>query len=249
MHEFYRTSGDSTNAFHIKHTPFINELFAQKSIENRNRNLKTLFGIQQGLASDVMFAQDNCRKIVEEISPVDDKKLKTIQQQITIPFIADYVALCNNQAIARLEANKKKTGFVVNETPKTEAAKIFDAIIKKYKGKLIYVDFWATWCAPCRSGIEQIKPLKEELAGKDIVFVYITNPTSPQNTWSNMIPDIKGEHYRVTTDEWNFLTSMFNISGIPHYVLVGKSGEIINPNFGHFDNQMLKRELEKYIKN
>jgi len=249
MHEFYSTSGDSTNAFHIKHTPFINEFFAQKSIDTRNRNLKTLFGIQQGLATDVMFAQDNCRKIVEEISPVDDKKLKTIQQQITTPFIADYVALCNNQSIARLEANKKKTGFVVNETPKTEAAKIFDAIIKKYKGKVIYVDFWATWCGPCRSGIERIKPLKEELAGKDIVFVYITNPSSPQNTWSNMIPDIKGEHYRVTTDEWNFLTSMFNISGIPHYVLVGKSGEIINPNFGHFDNQMLKQELEKYIKN
>lgn len=249
MHEFYSTSGDSTNAFHIKHTPFINEFFAQKSIDTRNRNLKTLFGIQQGLATDVMLAQDHCRKIVEEVSPVDDKKIKTIQQQFTTPFISNYVALCNNQAIARLEANKKKTGFVVNETPKTEAGKIFDGIIKKYKGKLIYVDFWATWCGPCRSGIERIKPLKEELAGKDIVFVYITNPSSPQNTWSNMIPDIKGEHYRVTTDEWNFLTSMFNISGIPHYVLVGKSGEIINPNFGHFDNQMLKRELEKYIKN
>ena len=249
MHEFYSTSGDSTNAFHIKHTPFINEFFAQKSNETRNKNLKMLLGIQEGFASDLMLAQDHCRKIVEEISPADDKKIKTIQQQFTTPFISDYVALCNNQAIAKLEANKKKTGFVVNETPKTEAGKIFDGIIKKYKGKVIYVDFWATWCGPCRGGIEQIKPLKEELAGKDIVFVYITNPSSPQNTWSNMIPDIKGEHYRVTTDEWNFLTSMFNISGIPHYVLVGKSGEIINPNFGHFDNQMLKRELEKYIKN
>jgi thiol-disulfide isomerase/thioredoxin len=112
---------------------------------------------------------------------------------------------------------------------------------------VIYVDFWATWCGPCRSGIEQIKPLKEELAGKDIVFVYITNQTSPQNTWSNMIPDIKGEHYRVTTDEWNFLTSMFNVSGIPHYVLVGKTGEIINPDLGHYDNQTLKLELEKHI--
>jgi thiol-disulfide isomerase/thioredoxin len=249
MHEFYITSGDSTNAFHIKHTPFINEFFAQKSNENRNKNLKTLFGLEPGLASDLMLAQDNCRNILEELSPVSPKKLKTIQQQFSTPFIADYVELCNNQAIAKLEANKKKTGFVVNETPKTEAGKIFDGIIKKYKGKVIYVDFWATWCSPCRSGIEQIKPLKEELAGKDIVFVYITNPSSPQSTWSNMIPDIKGEHYRVTTDEWNFLTSMFNISGIPHYVLVGKTGEIINPNFGHFDNQMLKRELEKYIKN
>jgi len=194
-----------------------------------------------------MLAQDYCRNIVEEVSPVSDIKLKAIQQQFSTPFVAEYVALCNNQSIAKLEANKKKTGFVVNETPKTEADKIFEAIMSKYKGKIIYVDFWATWCGPCRSGIEQIKPLKEELAGKDIVFVYITNPTSPQSTWSNMIPDIKGEHYRVTTDEWNFLTSKFNISGIPHYVLVGKTGEIINPNFGHYDIGNLMSKLEKYI--
>ena len=247
MHEFYTTSGDSTNAFHKRHMTFINEFFAQKSNENRNKNLKTLFGIQNGLAVDVMLAQDYCRNIVEEVSPVSDIKLKAIQQQFSTPFVAEYVALCNNLSIAKLEANKKKTGFVVNETPKTEADKIFEAIMSKYKGKIIYVDFWATWCGPCRSGIEQIKPLKEELAGKDIVFVYITNPTSPQSTWSNMIPDIKGEHYRVTTDEWNFLTSKFNISGIPHYVLVGKTGEIINPNFGHYDIGNLMSKLEKYI--
>ncbi|MBV5281573.1 MAG: thioredoxin family protein [Paludibacter sp.] len=248
MHEFYTTSGDSTNAFHKRHMTFINEFFAQKSNENRNKNLKTLFGLQNGLAVDVMLAQDYCRNIVEEVSPVSDIKLKAIQQQFSTPFVAEYVALCNNQSIAKLEANKKKTGFVVNETPKTEADKIFDAIIKKYKGKIIYVDFWATWCGPCRSGIEQIKQLKEELAGKDIVFVYITDQSSPQSAWSNMIPDIKGEHYRVSTDEWNYLKAMFNVSGIPHYVLVGKMGEVINPNFGHYDNGRLKIELEKYIK-
>ena len=248
MHELRTTSIESEAAFLKDHNLFVVDFFTQKSIETRNKNLKTLFGIQGGLASDVMVAQDNCQKIVEELAPVSDEKLKTIQQQFSTPFIAEYVAYCNNQAIARLEANKKKTGFVVNETPKTEAALIFDAIIKKYKGKVIYVDFWATWCGPCRMGIEQIKPLKEELADKDIVFVYITNPTSPQSTWSNMIPDIKGEHYRVSNDEWNFLTAMFNISGIPHYVLVGKTGEIIHPDFGHYDNQMLKLELEKYIK-
>jgi thiol-disulfide isomerase/thioredoxin len=248
MREFYSTSGDSTNVFHKKHNSFINEFFAQKSNENRNKNLKTLFGLDPGLASDLMLAQDYCRNILEELSPVSPKKLQTMQQQFVTPFIADYVALCNNQAIARLEANKKKTGFVVNETPKTEADKIFDAIVNKYKGKVIYVDFWATWCGPCRMGIEQIKPLKEELAGKDIVFVYITDQSSPQSTWSNLIPDIKGEHYRVSNDEWNFLHAKFNISGIPHYVLVEKTGEIINLGFRYPDNQTLKRELEKYIK-
>jgi len=247
MHEFYTTSGDSTNAFHKRHMTFINEFFAQKSNENSNRNLKKLFGLEPGLASDLMLAQDNCRNILEELSPVNPEKLQTMQQQFVTPFIADYIGVCNNQAIAKLEANKKKTGFVVNEVPKTNADKVFDAIIGKYKGKVVYVDFWATWCGPCRNGIEQIKPLKEELAGQNIAFVYITDQSSPQGTWSNMIPDIKGEHYRVSNDEWNYLKEKFNISGIPHYVLVGKNGEVINPDFGHFDGDRLKSELTKHI--
>jgi len=245
---WHKANGDSLNTFYKRHNNVMMEQFAQARNTSRDKTLKKLFNVEPGLGRDIMLAQDYCRNIVEEVSPVSDKKLKAIQQQFSTPFVAEYVALCNNQAIAKLEANKKKTGFVVNETPKTEADKIFDAIIKKYRGKVIYVDFWATWCSPCRSGIEQIKPLKEELAGKDIVFVYITDQSSPQSTWANMIPDIKGEHYRVSTDEWNYLKAMFNVSGIPHYVLVGKTGEVVNPNFGHYDNEKLRYELEKYIK-
>lgn len=244
---FQTTFGDSISEFFKKHTPFINELMAQKTIEIRNKNLENILGIGAGFGRDIMLAQDYCRNIVEEKTPVSKEKLQKMQQQLVTPFIANYIELCNNQAIAILEANRHKTGFVVNDVPKTEADKLFEAIIQKYKGKVVYVDFWATWCSPCRSGIERIKPLKEELADQNIVFVYITNQTSPQGTWSNMIPDIKGEHYRVSNDEWNYLKEMFNISGIPHYVLVGKNGAVINPNFGHYDNDALKSKLVKYI--
>lgn len=249
IYEFYTTYGDSTNAFNKRHSRFINELFDKKKKESRNESLKSIFNIQPGLGMDIMLAQDNCNKIVEELSPVSNEKLQIMQQQFLTPFIADYIAFCNNQAFAKLEANKKKTGFVLNETPKTDATKIFDAIIKKYKGKVIYVDFWATWCSPCREGIKQIKPLKEDFKDKDIVFLYITDESSPIDTWNKLIPDIKGEHYRVSSDEWTFLKSMFNISGIPHYALVGKTGEVINWDLVTYDNIELKAILEKYIQN
>jgi thiol-disulfide isomerase/thioredoxin len=245
--QFYEQYGDSISAFYRNNDSFVNNIFNSKRSDIRNEKLKALFNIEQGIATDLMTAQDYCRKIVEEISPVRFFELQAIRQKIKTPFIAEYIELCNQWTKMKLEANKKKTGYIVNETPKTEADKIFEAIVAKYKGKIIYVDFWATWCSPCRSGIEQIKPLKEELVGKDIVFVYITNPTSPQTTWNNMIPDIKGEHYRVAQDEWNHLTAKFNISGIPHYVLVGKNGEVINPNLGHYGNNELKSILEKHM--
>jgi thiol-disulfide isomerase/thioredoxin len=194
-----------------------------------------------------MTSQDICQTIVAEKTPCTDEKLKESQKEITTPFIASYMELKNKEAKAKIEANKKQRVAIVNEVPKYTSDNVFEAIMEKYKGKVVYVDFWATCCAPCRSGIEQIKPLKDEMANENVAFVYITDQSSPKTTYDNMIPNIKGEHYRLSNDEWHVLSSMFKITGIPHCVLVGKDGKVINPELGHLGNSALKTMLMKYI--
>ena len=49
------------------------------------------------------------------------------------------------------------------------------------------VDFWATWCGPCQKAMKDMKPMKEELADKDIVYLFIAGENSPKETWENMI--------------------------------------------------------------
>ena len=247
MTQIYSQKSKSMNEFHNNHRDFINELFQQSSAIARNENIQKVLGLKVGFATDIMASQDMCRSIVSEMTPVSDQKLIAFQKTINTPFIANYIALKNNETKAKIEANKNLSGSKVNEVPKTEGDKIFDAIMVKYKGKVVYVDFWATWCAPCRSGIEQIKPLKDEMANENVAFVYITNQTSPKTTYDNMIPTIKGEHYRVSADEWNVLCGMFKISGIPHSVLVGKDGKVINPQLAYMQNLQLKALLMKHI--
>jgi len=86
------------------------------------------------------------------------------------------------------------------------------------------------------------------MEGKDVAFVYITNDSSPQGTWENMIPDIKGEHFKLTRDEWNVLSGRFNITGIPHYVLVDKNGQVVNNNtMPSYDMKAMKEMLEEFM--
>lgn len=73
--------------------------------------------------------------------------------------------------------------------------------------------------------MKMTEPLKKELKDLDIVYVYLTGESSPVGTWMEMIPDIKGEHYRLPQKQWDAVTDKFGIDGIPSYVLVDKTGK------------------------
>ena len=118
---------------------------------------------------------------------------------------------------------------------------------KALKGKFVVLNFWATWCGPCRTANKAITPMKEELKDKDIIYLYITGETSPKGTWENMITDIHGEHFRVTNEQWSFLMSSFNIRGVPTYFVVDPEGNITFKQTGFPGVDTMKKELMKAL--
>lgn len=205
--------------------------------------LKKLINKNITLELELMSLQDSCQKIDGSKIPMTDQGLARLKSQLKNSYLFPSVLQLNNQVKEAIASSKVQTGYVSHATPKAVADSVFDNIIAKYKGKVVVVDFWATWCAPCLEGIQNIKPLKEELKDKDIVFVYITNQTSPESTYKVMIPDIKGEHYRLSADEYNLIADRFKITGIPHYTIVNKEGIVVD-NGAHFiENEKLKARL------
>lgn len=130
------------------------------------------------------------------------------------------------QAKAARELAELEDKAKIEETPDVALDKLFDAIVAPYKGKVVMVDFWNTWCKPCQAAIKANEPLKNgELKSDDLVWVYIANETSPLVAYRKQISKIQGKHYRLNDEQWKYLCEQFKVDGIPSYVLVGKDGK------------------------
>lgn len=125
-------------------------------------------------------------------------------------------------------------GVVLNNKNSSSGDSLLVNIINKHKGKVIYVDFWATWCGPCRAEMPYAKKLKETLKDKEMVYVYLCGE-SPETNWKKVIDDleIKGDHYFVDKNAWQELKNKFGVSGIPHYLLIDKMGIVVYKNANH----------------
>lgn len=124
-------------------------------------------------------------------------------------------------------------------------------ILKVNKGKVIYIDFWASWCGPCRQEMPASIKLHESLKGEDIVFVYISIDKN-EAVWKRSMNSLKitdkGQHYRRNQDEMIEFLKFFYIYSIPHYMIIGKDSQFANSDALPPSNVKLERQLRKLLK-
>lgn len=164
------------------------------------------------------------------MSDISNMKFLTEEQEhtlssLTYPFFYNVCHNLQQEIKDKMEELKNKTGYMICDIPDVVDNELFDAIAKRYSGKVVVVDFWATWCAPCRAAIKEMEPMKDDkLNDKDLMFVYLTGDSSPEAVWQMMIADIRGHHYRLNKQQWNSVCNKFGIAYIPSYVLIQKDG-------------------------
>ena len=118
-------------------------------------------------------------------------------------------------------------GMVINEyiTPFE-----FDDIAKNtirqqdFVGKIIVLNFWATWCSPCKPTIEYTQRLAEKYSGKDVVFMYVS-ADSDVGTWKEYLKEhpMKGIQ---GLDDNRLLRINLRIQGVPNYFILDKTGRV-----------------------
>ena len=131
------------------------------------------------------------------------------------------------------------------KVPSVSSDKLLSEILSQYKGNVVLVDFWATWCGPCRRAHGILEPMKDSRL-KDVNFVYITSDTSPKKEWKIMINNIKGDHYYLTGDQLKVIYRQIESNAFPTYLIVGKDGKVIQKFIGYDD--AVPALLEKALK-
>jgi thiol-disulfide isomerase/thioredoxin len=185
----------------------------------------------------IMEARD-----IEAIKPYVDK----YKQIVHTEYLKNEILAYYQQEEKNLNSYNLPQDANLLTVPKTDD--VFNNIIAKYKGKVVYIDFWATWCGPCREEMPYAKILREKFKNKDVVFVYLC-AESPANSWKATIAqlDIQGENYLLKNDDYKVLEGKFQINGIPHYVLVDKHGKVKDANAKNPTDKTLAKEIDEIL--
>lgn len=112
-----------------------------------------------------------------------------------------------------------------------------------FKGKYIYIDLWASWCGPCVAEVPHLQKLEKELKNKEVVFVSISLDAK-RTDWEKKTEQLgmHGNQWIVTGESF---ANTLNIKGIPHFLLYGKDGTLLQYRAPRPSSPELRQQLEE----
>jgi len=126
----------------------------------------------------------------------------------------------------------------------------FKKLLQKYKGKVIYVDFWASWCEPCLRSMPYAKKLREAYKNKNVAFVYLAK-NDQEAAWKKAInraeTNYLGENYFVVNSTVSKILEAWKVYSIPRYMIFDKKGHLVYKNAPGPGSNEIRKLLNQYL--
>lgn len=119
--------------------------------------------------------------------------------------------------------------------------------LANYKGKIILLDLWATWCGDCIKGMPKLKTLQAN--NPDVEFVYFSMDKTPE-LWKNGIEkyEIKGNHYYIGNNWKSEFATSIDLNWIPRYILLDQNGKIAHYYAVNAEDPLLQSKMDELKK-
>ncbi len=172
------------------------------------------------------------------------KKLDSVFYEIS-PLLTNKEYL--NEVTEKYEKLKKIEKGAISPTFELKDINGNTVSLSQLKGKLVYIDIWATWCLPCVKEIPSLKKLEKTFEGRDIQFVSICKGDS-KDRWAKMVKDkeLGGIQLFAPNENISFFKD-YSVQGIPRFILIDKDGKIIDGNAKRPSDKRLIEDIEKYL--
>jgi thiol-disulfide isomerase/thioredoxin len=129
--------------------------------------------------------------------------------------------------------------------------KVFDFKDITSKHKVTYVDFWASWCGPCRGEMPASQDLRAAYKDKDVNFVYISLDENADD-WVNANTKFAlpaGHSFLIPNASLSSIPAQFAVNSIPRYMLIDSTGNVVNDNAPRpSESGMIGASLDKMLK-
>lgn len=152
------------------------------------------------------------------------------------------------KAIVAKFANDAKAGSAAFDFtyPDLEGKKVS---LSDFKGRVVLVDVWATWCGPCKAEIPALKAMEQEMHNKDIVFMSVSvDEAKDQQKWKDFVAKEELKGVQLFAGGWSEITKYYNIKGIPRFMVFDKKGNIVTIDAPRPSSPELKLLLEAELK-